>query len=61
MEEFKNQELSDNELEGASGGANSFAAQKTCPKCGGVMLAQVNPQRGVTGYFCGMCSYSERA
>lgn len=53
------QEIQDDELENVSGGAGFSAAPKTCPKCGGVMLATVNPQRGVIGFACGMCDHME--
>ena len=58
-EEIKKNEIPEDALENVSGGAGFSAAPKTCPKCGGVMLATVNPQRGVIGFACGMCDHTE--
>ena len=61
MAESMKNEINEKELENVSGGAaGGYAAPKSCPECGRIMLALVHSNHGVVGYSCSQCQYIER-
>lgn len=48
-------EIAEEQLGKVSGGAGDSYAPKTCPKCGGVMIAMVNRDGKIRDYNCSSC------
>ena len=53
----KIEQIKDEQLGKVSGGAGASYAPKTCPKCGGVMIAMVNRDGKIRDHNCNSCGH----